>query len=292
MRFSQMEFSMAEAWKGFIRGGLMSFIAVFTITLIMVIFGYFMLLLFNIHSLTDEMGSQLEISVYLKDQAEAKQVDTLMLDLKSQSGVEKLEFISKADAWAKFQKDFSGINFESLSQDNPLPDTIKVRVKHLYQIPLLSSQLKNHALVQDLQTGGEIADKLHKFAQFINIAGLILISILVVFTLFLVVNTIQMTVLARKNEIEIMQLVGATHSMIQIPFIIEGLLMGFISASLASLVVKISYSILLYRLHLELPFFPILLQPVEANAIFLSIFLLGLFLGGLGGWISVNRSLQ
>jgi cell division transport system permease protein len=104
MRFSQWEFAVQEAWKGFVRGKLMSLIAVFTITLILVIFGYFVLLLLNIHALTETIGSQLEISAYLSDKASDQQIQTMILQLKSQPGTNKVHFISREEAWQQFQK--------------------------------------------------------------------------------------------------------------------------------------------------------------------------------------------
>jgi cell division transport system permease protein len=291
MRFSQWEFAVQEAWKGFVRGKLMSLIAVFTITLILVIFGYFVLLLLNIHALTETIGSQLEISAYLSDKASDQQIQTMILQLKSQPGTNKVHFISREEAWQQFQKDFSGVNFNSINDENPLPHTLKIQVNHLYQIPAITSQLKANELVDDVQYGGELAERLQRLGQFINIAGSMLIGLLMIFVLFLVVNTIQMTVLARSSEIEIMQLVGATNMIIQIPFVMEGFMMSAIAAALASILIKISYSFLLYRIAAELPFFPLLLRPLEANAVFVGIFFLGLLLGGLGGLISVNRSL-
>jgi cell division transport system permease protein len=291
MLFSQFEFSLSEAWKGFVRGGLMTLIATFSTAVALLICGIFIILLVNIHHLTEKMGSQLEISVYLKRETPTNQIPIIKATFENTPGVKELTFISRADAWDKFQKDFPGIDFRTLTDDNPLPDTFRIKVEHLHQTQGLANLFAQNPNVEEVQSSGELAERMQKFFTFMQLAVIVLISFIVIATLFLVVNTIHLTVLARDNEIFIMQLVGATNSIIQGPFVLEGLLISLIAGSSAGILLKLAYSLLMFKIQEQLPFFPMTVTSSEVNFIFFSLFLFGLFLGGLGGYISVNRSM-
>jgi len=291
MRFSQVEFSIQEAWKGFCRGRLMTVITIFSCCVALVICGMFILLLVNIHHLTERMGSQLEVSVYLKKDIPQEKIPILKAEFARISGVKEVQFISKKVAWEKFQKEYKNINLNNLVDDNPLPNTFKIKVEYLHQTKGVAKRLAMNPAVEEVQSSGELAERLQRFSQFINIGVLILISVIVVATLFLIVNAIHVTVIARENEINIMQLVGASPGIIQGPFVIEGIMMNFVGGSIAWLILKVSYTYFLLKIQQEVPFFPLTVQSYEVNVLFGILFLFGLFLGGLGGYISVGRSL-
>ena len=293
MKITDLSFFIRESWLGFLRSGIMSIVSVATVTISLIVFGMFMLILFNVNNLVDGLSSKLEIVLYLKNISTTNQIQTLQTNINKLSGVKSVEFISKQTAWEKFQQSFQGkASLEGILQHNPLPDSLIVKVNNIQILSTIAKQLSAYTEIDDIRYGGELANRINKFTKAIKIAGWGTISLLGLATLLIVVNTIRLTVLARQDEITIMKLVGATDHFIKWPFIIEGIIIGTIGATISMLILRIGYNFITPHLKESLPFLPFIYSPEKLNLIYLKVVIGGIFLGLFGGYISVSRSLK
>lgn len=293
MSFRNIEFFLKEAFLGLSRNQLMSIVAIVTITISLLIYGTFVIGLYNFFTITKSLQSKLDVMVYLVEKVDQPSIEKLQKDIVGLLGVQKVEFISKQQAWAKFKTRFA-LTMELLGDNkkNPLPDAFKVEVTDVHYIDGVALSIKQMDNVEEVRYGYNLAQKLKKIIKAIQIGGTLLIVFMVIATLLIIVNTIRLTVLARQNEITIMQLVGATNNFIKWPFIIEGILLGLCGALLGTIMLRFGYNMMIDKVAQTLPFISIVTSREILTFIYVSVILIGTFLGMLGGYISVSRTLK
>jgi cell division transport system permease protein len=286
-------FFIREAWTGFKRSGIMSLVSVGTITVSLIVFGAFLLAVLNIGSVVSQVGSRLEVMVYVDGNLSEAQLSEIEVKLSRIDGVEEVSFISKADAWRKFSADFGErLGLATSVRKNPLPHTFVLNVRNVDVASNVANYAAKVSRVDDVRYAGKLVDKIKTLASAVRIGGLILVSLLSFATLLIVVNTIRLTVLARETDISIMRLVGATDSFIKWPFIIEGVIIGVIGSSLSVSILFSSYELVASRIAEAIPFLPLVFDGSSLFVIYAMVGSVGTFLGMLGGYISVSKSLK
>ena len=285
-------FFFSEAIISIRRSGLMIAISIATISVSLVIFGIFLLISANISNLSSFFSSKLEVRVYLKDSVSSDESKALQTQFEAMPSVRKVTFISRDEAWKNFQKSFPTIKLGNILSDNPLPHSFRLTVSDTEQIPPLVTRIRALPQVDHVSEMGEYAHRIATFSKYTRIAGILLVSLLTMATLLIIVNTIRLTVIARQDEISIMQLVGATVSFIRWPFIIEGLIIGIIGAIIAISFVSFGYSLLVVKFQESVPFVPMLYDSVTLNMIRLTVFALGTILGVFGAYLSVSKTVK
>ncbi|NDD66217.1 ABC transporter permease [bacterium] len=285
-------FFFSEAIISIRRSGLMIAISIATISVSLVIFGIFLLISANISNLSSFFSSKLEVRVYLKDSVSSDESKALQTQFEAMPSVRKVTFISRDEAWKTFQKSFPTIKLGNILSDNPLPHSFRLTVSDTEQIPPLVTRIRALPQVDHVSEMGEYAHRIATFSKYTRIAGILLVSLLTMATLLIIVNTIRLTVIARQDEISIMQLVGATVSFIRWPFIIEGLIIGIIGAIIAISFVSFGYSLLVVKFQESVPFVPMLYDSVTLNMIRLTVFALGTILGVFGAYLSVSKTVK
>lgn len=293
MNLRNIEFFIKEAWIGFWRSGLMSFVSVITVTVVLVILGIFLMVVFNLNTLVTTVSSKMEVIVYLEDALIPEKIDEIRTKIIGIPQVNEVNFIAKGQAWENFQRTFYGrINLERIMAENPLPNSFTVKIKDLKSIEEVAKKIANFSGVEEVRYGGKLAERVQAFARVVRLSGLALVLIMFFATLLIEVNTIRLTVIARQEEINIMQLVGATDSFIKWPFILEGVVIGLAGAVFSLTILNIMYSVIVIKLQQALPFFPLVFSEKELIMIYILVWAAGFFLGMLGGYISVSRSLK
>jgi cell division transport system permease protein len=288
-----VEFFLREAWLGFWRSSLMSFVSVVTVTVVLVVLGIFLMVVVNLNNIVSSISSKMELTVYLEDGLTPANIDEARTKIINLPQVVEVNFISRDKAWDSFRRTFYGrIDLGNFAGENPLPDSFIVKIREIKSIEQLAKNIATIEGVDEVRYGGKLAQRVQAFARVVRIAGLAFVLIMVFATLLIVVNTIRLTVLARQEEINIMQLVGATDSFIRWPFILEGVLMGLAGAVIALTILNVLYGMIVIKLQQALPFWPLVFNEKELIIIYLAVFFAGTFLGMLGGYISVSRSLK
>ena len=213
-------------------------VTVGTIAIAMILFGSFLLVFVNLQAVVDRMGGDVEMSAYLREDASATQVTALGDRLKRMPEVSEVVFVSKQEALASFRKNNpeDAPLLEELG-DNPFPASYQIRLGVGHRDPetvaRIASDLSGDASVDEVEYGREWIERFSAFLKLLQVIGTGLGGMLVLAVVFVVSNTIKLAMFARRDELEIMQLVGATAAFIRVPYLIEGLLQGGIGALLA-----------------------------------------------------------
>ena len=293
MIFENMEFYFREALLSFRRSTLMSMATILSITTILIIVGVFLLISINSSLFLENLESQLEIVVYLEDNISKAELNNLKSNITSIDGIKEVKFVSKEEAYQRLLKNL-GEQKDILSaiEKNPLPASFEIQAKDPKMIKQIANQIAEFKKVEEVEYGQEIAEKLLNFTYIFRRTGMLILAFLVFASILIISNIIKITVYARRNEIEIMSLVGATSWFIKWPFIIEGFLQGFISAILSIIILYNLYFFVIYKVHNVIPFLPLVSDNMDLLPIGIAIMLLGSFVGILGSMFSVGKYLD
>jgi len=271
----------------------MNFVAIATITVSLTVFGLFLLLIVNLGNIVGSISSRLDIVGYSSREISLADAGALQLKISKIPGVEKVEYISREEAWKKFKQDFnSKMSLDQVVYNNPLPHTFSVRVRTPDILPSVAKQISNIDLIDEVRYSGKMIDQMMSLIGAVRVGGIGMVILLSLATLLIVVNTIRLTVIARETDIYIMKLVGATNTFIKWPFIIEGIFIGVLGGVFSFLILKFSYDSATLKLSSALPFLPIVNDAFLLSVIYLSMIFGGMALGMFGGYISVSKLLK
>jgi len=287
--WGRLRFFLSEVLTNFTRNAGMQFTAIGTVAVTIVLLGAFLYVRDTIQTFGTGVLSQIEIAVYLKDGVDDVKAQELASRLASDPRVLSATYVSKAAGLRRMQ-DALGHDFDtSLLTSNPLPNTYHVKVKDPDTVPAVAATIARDPLVAKTDYAADTVQKLLKVATILGRAGIVLIALLSVSAAIVIANTIRLTVFARRREIAIMQLVGATNMYIRLPFIAEGMLAGILGATLAIGVLALADTQIVPKLSQTLQF-----VTFQVNAPLLSLELLGVgaAVGLIASWLSVGRYLR
>ena len=294
MRFSTKEYFVKETYKSIRRNGFMSFASISTVAVSLLVLGMFLMIFLNTNNLAQYLESQVQVSVYMQDSATAKELASVKDKLTKMPGVVKVTQVSKQQALERFKKRLGDQQqlLSSLGKENPFPNSFEIQVDSPELIKVLTPQIGQLPKVETAKFGQEVVEHLFQLTKILRFGGIILVVFLAMATLFIISNTIRLTVFARRKEVIIMKYVGATDWFIRWPFLLEGMTLGFCGAVVASLFINSIYSGLLERIHATLAFLPLL--PTYPLLLYVDVFLLvaGTGIGALGSYISLRKFLQ
>nr|WP_238360554.1 ABC transporter permease [Iningainema tapete] len=218
---------------GLQRGGWMNWAAISTVTVLLFLFGMSLQTSWQLEKLLNQFGSQLEVSVYLEPGARATTIEPLVARM---PGVGDIKIITKEQAWTKLVQEMRISNLEEATQqlgNNPLVDEIKVKAHNSAVVPTLATQLAKLHEVDTVQYVDEAVKRVAQLHQGLKWISLIITMILTITASSVTTTTIRLIVMARRREIEIMRLVGATSAWIVLPFILQGITFGLAGGAFA-----------------------------------------------------------
>ena len=294
MSFSTKEYFIKETYKSIRRNGFMSFASISTVAVSLLVLGMFLMIFLNTNNLAQYLESQVQVSVYMQDSATDKELTAVKEKLTKMPGVVKVTQVSKQQALERFKKRLGDQEqlLHSLGKENPFPNSFEVQVDNPERIKVLTPQIGQLPKVETAKFGQEVVEHLFQLTKILRFGGILLVVFLAMATLFIISNTIRLTVFARRKEVIIMKYVGATDWFIRWPFLLEGMTLGFFGAVLASVLINSIYSGLLERIHATLAFLPLL--PSSPLLFYVDLFLLvaGTGIGALGSYISLRKFLR
>jgi cell division transport system permease protein len=239
-------FFLAEALRSIRANAAVSIAATVTVLIAVFILGAFIPSFLYVQSTVDAQKERVDINVFISDSATVPQVEGLrsqLTALQEQGEIESFVYVSKDEALVKLRE---RLNDTSILEDlpgNPLPASFEVKPTDPARSDAIIAQLQDSPAIDTelgISYGKEAADRLLSVARFIQWAGLGLISILLVASILLIGNTIRLSIFARRREVEVMKLVGATNWFIRWPFVIEGIFVGFMGGVLAVLLLTLA----------------------------------------------------
>lgn len=294
MKISTIKYYFVDALRSLKRNRTVSMASVATVAATLFILGVFLLIVFNVNAGVEELGSKLQVKIYLKDDLTIGDKSAIEKALNNVQGVSEIKFEDKSDALEKVKKQF-GEDSKSLVQGfekkNPFPNAYVVSVEKpeiVNNVVKAAEGLKGIEKIKDVR---EIVDKIIKITNTLKIVGLALFVILISVSLFLIGNTIKLTLYSRKKEIGIMKFVGATDWFIRWPFIIEGMLLGISGALISTGVLYYAYRIVFIK-YTNVLLGVNLINPHFILSTTLWQFMLGgIFIGAMGSIISIRKFL-
>jgi len=294
MSFNTLSYYWREAFSSIFRNSWLSIASVGTVAVSLLILGFFSLLVINANTFTQDLESGLEIRVFLKDGQSRDSTKKIKAEIDRVSGISLVEFVPKEQALEEMKKSFGNRRevLEGLQNDNPLPDGFRVKAAQADQIPVLAGKLSAIGGVDQVVYGHGLVERLITATKWVRLAGAVILVFLCIAAIFLISTTTRMSVFARRKEIGIMILLGATNWFVRFPYILEGMILGFVGAVLAASGVYAGYISLTGYLEQSLPF----VQPVTDQNIILTvlggILGMGLLIGAVGSSFSIRKFLK
>lgn len=294
MRFSTKQYFIKETYKSIRRNGFMSFASISTVAVSLLVLGMFLMIFLNTNNLAQYLENQVQISVYMQDSATDRELASVKDKLTKMPGVVKVTQVNKQQALERFKKRLGDQEqlLNSLGKENPFPNSFEVQVDNPDRIKVLTPQIGQLPKVETAKFGQEVVEHLFQLTKILRLGGIVLVVFLAMATLFIISNTIRLTVFARRKEVIIMKYVGATDWFIRWPFLLEGMTLGFFGAVVAFVLINSIYASLLDRIHATLAFLPLL--PTSPLLLYVDLFLLaaGTGIGALGSYISLRKFLR
>ncbi len=290
---------LREGFKGTLRNGWMSFAAISAVTITLLLVGVFALVMFNVNEISENVENDVEIQVFVTRTAEEANVEKLGENLEQIPGVASVTFSSKEDELENFRNQLGedANAYGTVEKDNPLHDRYIVKAADPLNTETVADAVQSLENVDKVTYGQDYIDKMFAFFNGIRIGGLVLIVGLTLMAMFLISNTIKMTIFSRRREIEIMRLVGAKNSFIRWPFFIEGLLLGVLGALIPIAVIYFGYDVAYGALQpsldqLNSDIFKLIDPSVLTTQVSLVLLALGAFIGIWGSTTSLGRFLK
>jgi len=234
---------LREGAKGLVRNGWMTFASVSAVTVTLLLVGIFAMLMFNVNKISDNVEKDVEIQVFVEREADQAKIDSVGDSLKQLPGVASVRYSSKKEELDRFKEQLGEGSqaYRSVEKDNPLHDRYIVKATSPKETETLANSINKMENIDSVEYGKDYVKKMFNFLEGVRIGGIILIVGLTFMAMFLISNTIKVTIFSRRREIEIMRLVGAKNGFIRAPFFVEGLLMGILGAIIPIVVVYFGY---------------------------------------------------
>lgn len=269
-----------ETLSDIFRTGWMNVIIITTMAAILMIFGACFRSAISISSFSKELGNALEISVYLRNNTDAAVIKS---KIQRFDHVESIKIIPKAESWNRLKDEMSLPNVE-----NPLPDTLRVKVDSPESLEPVFNNIRQIKDVEEMNYAKDLAKKIELINHVIKTITLVVIGIMGLLTITIINNTIQLVIQSRKDEIEIMRLMGVSNWYIRFPFIMQGAFYGFTGSLLA--LVPLNYvQTGLNNVH---KFFMIPIPPNAQGIVLIVMFSMSILFGAIGSFWCIKKHLQ
>lgn len=303
MTFSSLFRHFREGSKNIFRNGWMSVASITSIIVSLFVLGVFILLVLNVNAFADEADSQVQISVYLSSDVDTATQQKLQGTIAEMTEVSRVMFVPKSQGLKDFKEKLGEEAKDLLEgyteETNPIPDTLRVEVVEPTTAPFVANKIQSlndeytTAPIYKVKYGQGTMEKLFKITKAIRNIGFAFVGGLAIMAMFLISNTIRVTILARRREISIMKLVGATNTFIRGPFFVEGALIGLIGSVVCVGALFLGYNQLVNAVKGDITL-AIQLVPLHEVGLKISVLLvgIGLLIGIWGSLMSIRRFLK
>lgn len=232
MNGSSLRYLFKEGFRNTWSNRMMSIASICVLMSCLVLIGCASMIFLNIESLLGRIEEENVVMVYIQDGTTDADINTMGTTLKNMDNIKNVEFISKESAWQKqldTMEEAQAKFFTEISSDIPLPDAYKVTVNDLSQFDSTVSQIKQLQHIDTIRENKDLAQKLVTIRHGVEVISVVIVAVLLAISVFIIQNTIKLTVYSRRLEISIMKSVGATNGFVRLPFVVEGMILGIIS---------------------------------------------------------------
>jgi cell division transport system permease protein len=292
MDWGRVRFFFSEVARNFSRTAILQFTAIGTVAIMILILGSFLFTRELAQGIGNDIIRKIEISVYLNDGLDERATRALRVQIASDPRVRSVLYVPKAEGLRQMQRRLRGQVDTSLLTGNPLPDALRVKVVAPETVHAVADSIRARNGVREVVYAQDAVAKMLRFSDTMARVGLAVVGLLLITATIIISNTIRLTVFARRREIAIMQLVGASSAYVRGPFIFEGFVDGVLGATLAIGLLAIARAELVPKLVIALPFLPIAAAAPPVGTLVLELLATGALVGLLASWFSVGRHLR
>jgi cell division transport system permease protein len=291
-----VSYHLKQAWMAF-RANITAGVATLsTMTLTLTLLALVAMVTINLETIVRGLEKDVQITAFLaptENLALGKiQGDAVLTALSGISGIESSVFVSKAEAFETLKTEYAALEGATKLIENPLVDRIVVRISNPRAIEEIATQVKTIVGVSEAEYGADFVNTVLVTLETVRNTGYALVLLLVLNTLLNILNTIRVAMFARRDEIQVMRMIGATRGFIRAPYVLEGLVLALLSSLLTAIIIFPAYSAIANQISQLLPFIPIVQDSILVLQVLGLITLLGVFLGLLGSVWAANRYLR
>lgn len=232
MNGSSLRYLFKEGFRNTWSNRMMSIASICVLVSCLVLIGCASMIFLNIESLLGRIEEENVVMVYIQDGTTDADINAMGDSLKKMDNIKEVEFVSKESAWQEqldTMEEAQAKFFTEISSDIPLPDAYKVTVNDLSQFDSTVDQIKQLQHIDTIRENKDLAQKLVTIRHGVEVISVVIVAVLLAISVFIIQNTIKLTVYSRRLEISIMKSVGATNGFVRLPFVIEGMILGVIS---------------------------------------------------------------
>ena len=287
MRINTFFYSIGQGFKNIVRNSMFSLASMATMAACIFMFGIFYILVFNVNSMVQAAEENVAITVFFDAGISDTRIQDIGDDIKKRTEVREIVFVSAEEAWESFKVDYfkGSEEFASGFSDNPLANSanFEIYLKDVSQQSGLVKYLESIDGVRSVNQSQVVAETLTEFNKILSIISVGIISILLCVAIFLINNTVAVGIAVRKEEIGIMKLIGATDFLVRAPFVVEGIVIGLVGASVPLLLLYVFYDKIVAHVAVEYSMIGSLVDFVSPGILFQGLVPIGLALGvGIG----------
>ena len=293
MILRNLKFAFNSAWQSFWRNLAVSLAAVLSITLILVLAGVNLLVGHAFSQVLDGFRQKVsEISVNVSDGTPLQSVEDFQHQLAGDPRVASVTYVTKDEALLQFKSDPQNGILAQQIEGNPLDAKLDVHVKSLGDVSAIDNMARHWSGVDPTDPTnyqGDFVNRMLQLSEWLSLAGVGLLAVLLVVSVVIVMNTIRTAVYHRRKEIEVMKLVGATEWFVRGPFVLEGVMTGVIAASIALALLAVVYPPAVTAFKSDVGFIPLSYDPAFLSSLARDLLVAGALLGAVGSYIGVRR---
>ena len=245
MKYNVLSYLIGEGFRNVLKNKKSTGASLMIMCATMIIVGLFFIIGENINHIMNELEMQQGMQVFIKEEATEKEISELGDKIKALSGVNQVEFVSKEDALKQMKEKVGDKQFllSGYDENNPFPASYVVTLTDLKESDNVQKEIETFDNIKSIQKRGDTVNALLRAANFVRILSGAILILLVVISIFIIANTIKLTVHARRREISIMKYVGATNNFIRWPFIVEGIIIGVVAALISIMLLGVLYNV-------------------------------------------------
>jgi len=293
MILRNLKFALNSAWQSFWRNLAVSLAAVLSITLILILAGVNLLVGHAFSQVLDGFRTKVsQISINVSDDTPLQTVYDFQAQLAGDHRVVSVTFVTKDEALREFKSDPQNAILSTQIEGNPLDAKLDVQVKNLNDVAAIDAMGRQWSGVDPTDPTnyqGDFVNRMLDLSEWLAIAGVALLIVLMVVSVVIVMNTIRTAVYHRRKEIEVMKLVGATEWFVRGPFVLEGIMTGLIAAAIALALLAVAYEPAVMQFKSDVGFIPLSYDPGFISSLARDLLVGGALLGAVGSYIGVRR---
>ena len=292
--FRNLKYYIKSAASSFVRNGIMTVASFITVTCALFLFGVFLLVTLNLNDISRQIESQCEIQAYIYMTADDATEQSICAEISKTPNIEKIEFESKEQAFTNFKKKLGNKSYilDGLEGQEFLRSSVKITLKDINLTQDTVKAVRKIDGVEEVKHHQDLVDKVIMFTDVVKRGSIIAMLILLIIAVFIIKNTIKLSVYAREKEIHIMKFVGATDHFIRMPFVYEGVMIGILGFIVSFLIIAFGYGAVISTVSNMISLFEFI--PLQKCVLVLGVSMaaFGVIMGAAGSGLSIKKHLK